>query len=312
MKVLLTGSRGFTGPYVRAMLEHAGHTVVGGVFDPLPDQALADDEVLLDIVDRDACRRIVDALRPDVIVHLAGIAFAAEQRVDPYYRVNVAGTEHLLRACLDVGHRPHKIVLVSSSMVYGTPAPDRIELDESAPLAPANHYAISKVAMEMIARTYFDRLPILIARPFNYIGRGQGIQFVTAKIVDHFVRRAPVIELGNIDVARDFSDVRDIAQAYVGLVESDAAGEVVNLCSGRAYPLQYVLDTLRAITGHAIEVRVNPAFVRANDPKLVRGSTERLDRLIGARTLHHIDATLEWMVEAEPRIARLAPLPAVA
>lgn len=296
MKVLLTGSRGFTGPYVRAVLEAAGHTVIGAVLENAMAAPLDVNEVALDVVDRDACRRVIDAHRPDVILHLAGVAFAAEKNVEPYYLVNVLGTENLLRACIEVGHVPHKIVLVSSSMVYGTPAQGQSEIDEDAPLKPANHYAISKVAMEFTARTYFDRLPILVVRPFNYIGRGQAINFVTAKIVDHFARRAPRIELGNLDVERDFSDVRDVAQAYLGLVESEAKSVVVNICSGRAYPLQYVLDTLRAVTGHPIEVTVNPAFVRANDPRLVRGSTLRLDALIGARALRDFDDTLEWMI----------------
>lgn len=312
MKVLLTGSRGFTGPYVRAVLEQAGHTVIGAVFESSFAQPLAADEVLLDVIDRDACRHVIDTQRPDVIVHLAGVAFAAETNVEPYYRVNVIGTENLLRACADVGHVPHKIVLVSSSMVYGKPEAGQIEIDETAPFRPANHYAISKVAMELMARTYFDRLPILIARPFNYIGRGQGIQFVTAKIVDHFMRRAPVIELGNLDVERDFSDVRDVAQTYLSLVESDAVGQIVNICSGSAYPLQYVLDTLRAVTGHPMAVTVNPAFVRANDPKLVRGSTTRLENLIGSRTLRHFDATLEWMIADAPVVSMRESVPATA
>ena len=313
MKVLLTGSRGFTGPYVRTALEEAGHQVIGAVFGgEILAGPLSDSEVVLDIVDRDACRKVIEALRPDVIVHLAGVAFAAEKVVEPYYYVNVIGTENLLRGCIDAGHVPQKIVLVSSSMVYGTPVPGQTEIDEMAPLRPTNHYAISKVAMEFMARTYFDRLPILVARPFNYIGRGQAINFVTAKIVDHFKRRAPAIDLGNLNVERDFSDVRDVAQTYRRLVESEAAGHVVNICSGQAYPLQYVLDTLAAITGHQITINVNPAFVRANDPKLVRGSTQRLDMLIGARDLHHFDETLEWMIDNEPVLATSNRLPAEA
>jgi nucleoside-diphosphate-sugar epimerase len=300
MKTLLTGARGFTGPYVRAELERAGHTVVGAVFDA----TLEAGEVALDISDLASCRAVIDRERPDVIVHLAGIAATQEVRAEPYYSINVIGTENLLRACRDVGHVPRKILLVSSATVYGVPVEGQLEIDEDSPLRPVNHYAISKLAMELMARTWFDRLPILIVRPFNYIGRGQTLDFVTAKIVDHFRRRAPVIELGNLDVARDFSDVRDVAATYLRLVEADAAGSVVNVCSGRASSLRRILDTLRSITGHSIDVRVNPAFVRLNDPKLVRGSTDRLDQLVGGRELHDLDSTLGWMIDevsAEPR-----------
>jgi len=293
MKTLLTGARGFTGPYVRAELERAGHTVVGAVFDA----ALEADEVALDISDLASCRAVIDRERPDVIVHLAGIAATQEVRAEPYYAINVIGTENLLRACRDVGHLPHKILLVSSATVYGMPVEGQFEIDEDAPLRPVNHYAISKLAMELMARTWFDRLPILVARPFNYIGRGQGLNFVTAKIVDHFRRRAQVIELGNLDVARDFSDVRDVAETYRRLIDTDAVSDVVNISSGQAHSVRYVLDTLTALTGHSIEVRVNPAFVRLNDPKVVQGATAKLDRLVGARVLRELDSTLQWLAE---------------
>lgn len=295
MKTLLTGARGFTGPYVRAEFERAGHHVVGAVFDA----PLESDEVSIDISDLASCRSVIDREQPDVIVHLAGIAATQELRAEPYYSINTTGTENLLRACGDVGHVPSKILLVSSATVYGTPTEGQIEIDEAAPLRPATHYAMSKLAMELMARNWFDRLPILVARPFNYIGRGQALNFVTAKIVDHFRRRASHIELGNIDVARDFSDVRDVAETYLRLVENaEAVSEVVNVCSGRAFSLQYVIDTLSAMTGHAIDLRVNPFLVRPDDPKLVRGSTHRLEELTGNRRLHELDSTLEWMIES--------------
>lgn len=170
MKTLLTGARGFTGPYVRAEFEQAGHTVVGGVFNA----ALGADEVALDISDLANCRAVIDRERPDVIVHLAGIAATQEVRAEPYYAINVVGTENLLRACRDVGHVPRRILLVSSATVYGVPVEGQVEIGEDSPLRPVNHYAISKLAMELMARTWFDRLPILVVRPFNYVGRGQG------------------------------------------------------------------------------------------------------------------------------------------
>lgn len=307
MKTLLTGARGFTGPYVRAELERAGHTVIGAVFEA----ALAADEVALDISDLASCRAVIDRERPDVIVHLAGIAATQEVRAEPYYAINVIGTENLLRACRDVGHVPRKILLVSSATVYGVPVEGQFEIDEDAPLRPVNHYAISKLAMELMARTWFDRLPILVARPFNYIGRGQGLNFVTAKIVDHFRRRAPLIELGNLDVARDFSDVRDVAETYRRLIDTDAVSGVVNVCSGQAYSLQYVLDMLQFSTGHSIEVCVNPAFVRLNDPKIVRGSTDKLERMVGKRILRDFTPTLQWLaadVEVEHSLEKAGAL----
>lgn len=293
MKILITGVRGFTGPYLRAELESAGHEVIGTVFDP----RTLTNESILDIHSLEACREVIARERPDVIFNLAGIAATNEVCTQPYYATNVIGAENLLRACCDVGHIPKKIILVSSSVVYGIPSEANFELSECAPLNPVNHYGISKLAMELVARTFFDRLPILIVRPFNYVGRGQGLRFVTAKIVDHFRRGAPLIELGNVDVARDFSDVRDVVGIYGKLMQTDAVSDVVNVCSGRAYPLRYLIDTLEAYTGHRLEVRVNPKFVRANDPKIVRGSTEKLSELLGPIVSREFDDTIEWMAD---------------
>jgi nucleoside-diphosphate-sugar epimerase len=292
MKTLLTGSRGFTGPYVRAELERAGHAVVGAVFDA----SIEANEVALDIADLASCRAVIERERPDVIVHLAGIAATQEVRAEPYYAINVIGTENLLRACWDVGHIPRKILLASSATVYGVPVEGQVEIDESAPLRPVNHYGISKLAMELMARTWFDRLPILIVRPFNYIGRGQTLNFVIPKIADHFLRRAPFIELGNVDIARDFSDVRDVAETYRRLVGSDAMSDIVNVCSGRAYTLRHAMEVFEEITGHSLEVRVNSLFVRENDPKLVRGATHKLDTMIGQRNLLDLDCSLQWLL----------------
>lgn len=278
---------------MRTELEHSGHIVIGTTRGAPVD----DREIQMNMQDIQGCRTVIEHERPDAIIHLAGIAFAQEVHTEPYYATNVIGTENLLRACAEVGHTPRKIVLASSSVVYGVPAEGQVEIDEQAPLRPVSHYGISKLAMELTARTWFDRLPILVVRPFNYIGRGQALNFVTAKILDHFRRRAPFIELGNLDVARDFSDVRDVAETYRRLIDIDAASDIVNVCSGRAYPLQNVIGTLEAITGHEINVRVNPAFVRPNDPKLVRGSTARLEQIIGKRHLREFNSTLRWMVE---------------
>ena len=169
-------------------------------------------------------------------------------------------------------------MLASSANVYGLPEGGPVE--ESAAPKPLNHYATSKLAMEHMARTYASRLPLVMTRPFNYTGRGQSEAFVVPKIVGHFARRAPVLELGNVDVARDFSDVRDVARMYRLLLERDIEpGTVVNLASGFAYSLKFVLEPLCASSGFEPEIRVNPAFVRPNDVPLLVGSTRLLDSL---------------------------------
>jgi nucleoside-diphosphate-sugar epimerase len=153
--------------------------------------------------------------------------------------------------------------------------------------------------MEYVARLYTERLPLVIARPFNYTGVGQDGTFLLPKIVNHVRHRAPVIELGNLDVMRDFSDVRTVVEYYARLLECPRSmGKILNVCSGRAYSLHAVVDIVRELSGHEFSVRVNPAFVRANEVKVLRGSRARLEQLVGPVDDIPLRETLRWMLEA--------------
>lgn len=146
--------------------------------------------------------------------------------------------------------------------------------------------------------TWFDRLPIVITRPFNYTGPGQDPKFLIPKIVNHFVRRASRIDLGNLDVERKFSDVRSVCRNYRLLLESAAAGEIFNVCSGRAYSLRYILDAMAKIAGYEIQVAVNSAFVRENKINHLAGYNKRLHQALGEESYPPIEETLRWMYEA--------------
>ena len=154
-----------------------------------------------------------------------------------------------------------------------------------------------------MARTWFNRLPILITRPFNYIGRGQGAQFLVPKLVDHFRRRAPVVQLGNLDVEREFLDVRSVAEVYVRLLESPLQSEVLNIASGVGRTLRSIIDDLTRITGHRIATEVNSALVRNNEVVRLVGSNERLIQAIGSLKPIDFEATLRWMLEARDEVA---------
>src|SRR5579864_1453344 len=287
-RALVTGVHGFTRAYVRDELLNAGYEVTGTLVG-----VAAPGERTLDITSLDECRRVIDELRPTHIVHLAAISFVAHDDALEMYRVNVLGTLNLLQACIDVGHRPDKILVASSANVYGNAAG---VVDESVTPAPVNHYAASKVAMEHLVRTWFDRLPIVMTRPFNYTGRGQSERFLVPKIVSHFVKRRPFVELGNLDVARDFSDVPTVARVYRSLLESGAESETVNVCSEKPYTLQDVLQMVRDASGHDLEVRVNPAFVRQNEVKTLVGSAVKLRSLVHDVEPVDFESTIKWMV----------------
>ncbi len=151
--------------------------------------------------------------------------------------------------------------------------------------------------MEHMARLWNDRLPIIIARPFNYTGRGQAEHFLLPKIVSHFRRNERRIELGNLDVARDFSDVRVVAFAYRKLIELAPAGETFNVCSGVAHRLDEVLLMMSEIAGYTIDVTVNPAFCRGNEIKTLVGNNTKLTRLIGESRHISLSETLRWMMQ---------------
>ena len=139
--------------------------------------------------------------------------------------------------------------------------------------------------MEEMAKTFFKRLPIIIARPFNYTGPGQKGNFLIPKLVDHFVKKKPFIELGNLNIEREFNDVLMIIDAYIKLLELGTASETYNVCSGQARSLQFVLNALKKITGHDIEIRVNPEFVRTSEVHRMVGNPEKLKNLFQSNGL---------------------------
>ena len=183
------------------------------------------------------------------------------------------------------------MLLASSANVYGNC--EASPITEAQPPAPVNHYAMSKLAMEYMARTYAGRLPIVITRPFNYTGPGQDVNFVIPKLLDHFARRAPAISLGNLDVEREFNDVQMVCDAYLQLLQHGDPGETYNVCSGQPYTLQHVIDLLTHITGHRIKVGVNPAFVRANEVHRLCGSPAKLQALLASKGRALDNPTLE-------------------
>ena len=287
--VLVTGAGGFTGRHLVPALRAAGYRVVGLGREGSP----ADTDVDCDLRDPRAVREAVAAVRPTHVVHLAALAFVAHADERAFYDVNLFGCLHLLDALHALPQGPRKVLIASSANVYGTPGVETI--DETVCPAPVNHYACSKLAMEHMVRTWFGRLPIVLARPFNYTGVGQSESFLIPKIVKHFTQRAERIQLGNLDVSRDFSDVRDVVSAYVALLESEVHSETFNVCSGRAVALREVLQMMTGLTGHAPRVEVDPALVRRNEIAVLRGSHQKLSRAVGFMPRHSLEQTLAWM-----------------
>ncbi len=279
MRLLVTGGQGFTGQHFVKAARDCGHEVI---------------TLQADLKDREAVRQQVLQVAPEAVVHLAAISFVGRADASAFYDVNVIGTLNLLEALTALEQPPCSILIASSANVYGNC--QQSPITEEQPPAPVNHYAMSKLAMEYMARTYLDRLPLFFTRPFNYTGPWQDKSFVIPKLVAHFAQRTEAVELGNLDVEREFNDVRFVCEAYLRLLQKAIPGEVYNICSGKPVTLKSVIELLGQITGHQLQVNVNPAFVRSNEIHRLCGSPAKLVSVVGDISSPDLVDTLRWML----------------
>lgn len=290
-KVLITGIDSFTGKHLSPYLEKSGYDVYGtSLFKSGAKQYKCDITVKNDIL------TVLQKVKPDYLIHLSGISFAAHGNNEDFYKVNTIGTTNILDALVELDINPSKIILASSATVYGNQG---IEvLDETLCPLPANHYGASKYAMECLAKNYFNKLSIIITRPFNYTGVGQAENFLIPKIVKHFKDKQEVIELGNLDVSREFNDISFVCEIYKKLLACDHHSEVINICSNRGIKLLDVIDIMNKIAEYKIKVKTNPKFVRKNEIKNLTGSSQKLFETIGYVKQNEFEDTLRKMFEA--------------
>lgn len=282
MRVLVTGEAGFTAHYVLPLLASAGHEAVGLDAD-LTQPAVVNERI----------RTLFghSGSAPQAVLHLGGVSFAPDGVDAHVYAVNTVGTTGLLTALSRTAHPPGRVVLASSAHVYGAREGC---LDEASPLAPVTHYGASKLAMELLARPFRD-LGIVIARPFNYTGVGQSERFLVPKLVQAFRHRQPELRLGNRHVARDFSDVRHVARAYLALLTVERPPPIVNFCSGRAVSIDSLLAFLEAETGYSPRVVTEAAFIRPDEVACQWGDPTVAESLVD-EPVPSIEDTLRWMV----------------
>ena len=291
-RLLITGIAGFTGKYLSEHFVAQGYDVFGTVIDGSEDE----NYFVCDLRDSDAVKSVIEKVQPTHVIHMAAVSFVGESNASLTYDVNVIGTCNILDGLSLLTTPPKKVILASSATVYGDQGCE--VLDESMCPKPVNHYGCSKLAMEQMASNYKCKLPIIITRPFNYTGVGQESHFLIPKIVSHYREGKKQIELGNLHVEREFNDIRDVCAMYSALLESDTAGETVNLCIGRGTALLSVIEMMDEIAGYQIEVSVNPAFVRPNEIKRLVGSSTKLETMIGEIPLRSFRDTLETMYNA--------------
>ena len=283
-RVLIFGIDSFTGKYLSSHLKNSGYSLFGT------------NRENCDIRQKQSIKKVLNEIEPDYIIFLSAISFPAHGNNQEFYEINTIGAINLLDVLVELDLRPKKVMLVSSATVYGNQGLEL--LDESLCPTPANHYGASKYAMESMAKNYFSKLNIIITRPFNYTGHGQADHFLIPKIVKHFKEKRKSIELGNIDVSREFNGIYYVCEVYAKLLESNHSSKVVNLASNRGIKLLEVIEMMEEIAGYKIEVKINPKFVRKDEIKRLTGSNKKLFGLIGEVKQRDFKLTLKDMFEA--------------
>lgn len=265
MRALVTGARGFVGPYLLDALRQARAEAFECDMAALPSA--------------------LESVKPTVIFHLAAQTFVPDALRAPLetYETNTMGTAKLAEAVRASGLEPApRILFTSSAEVYGARDLSEYPLRERLDLRPANPYGASKAAAEAIllgeARSFGT--DVVIARAFNHIGPGQKEHFVVASLAGQLARIAagapPQLLVGNLESARDFLDVRDVVAAYIALARHGERSEIYNVCSGGAVTIGDVLGELIRIAGVAVEVREDPQRLRSAETRLSVGSSEKL------------------------------------
>lgn len=283
-KALIFGVESFTGKYLQQAFEEIGIEVFGTTL-------LKNQKSDCDITKYDECSRIMKSIKPDYVVNLSGISFVPHGDYRQVYEVNFSGAVNVIKACEE--YAPNSsLLLISSGQTYAaldTP------IKESDSLELSNHYSVSKNAMESVAK--LSPLNVKIARSFNYTGVGQNVKFLIPKIVSHYKQKSTNIVLGDVDVFRDFSDVRDVVKAYVAILLSDSKSKIFNVCSNTSYSISEVLTFLNQESGYEIEVAQSKEFMRANVVSFMQGDNEKL-RALGWVPKYSFRDTLKWMLNA--------------
>lgn len=288
-KLLVTGLNGFVGRHLQALLEGAPSSwqlLESPAHDLL-------EPATLDAWLQDDC--------PDAVIHLAGQTFVPEAFRDPAQtiKVNLLGSLNLLQALKRRGFSG-TFLYVSSGDVYGQVAEDELPIRECRLPQPRNPYAVSKVAAELLCLQwgYVEPWRIMVARPFNHIGTGQGEAFVIPSMARQLIRvrrglQLARLEVGDVDVTRDFLDVRDVLKAYLALLERGQNGEIYNVCSGLELRVRDMITRLAELARVDVELVQDEARMRRAEQRRVVGCADKIQQETGWKPGVSITETLQ-------------------
>ena len=309
MRALITGAGGFVGKHLCTyLLAHTDWELMGTVYPQPVDDQSPDPRLRLryaDLRDPENVQALVGEVQPDYIFHLAAQSFVPTSFADPWDTLenNIRAELNLLEAVRRSG-RTVGFLVIGSNEEYGAPEPEELPQTEENPLRPNNPYAVSKVAQDFLGLQYHLAygLPVVRVRPFNHTGPGQSPRFVVPAFASQIARieaglQEPVMKVGNLDAARDFTDVRDIVRAYYLAATRGEPGEVYNLASGRPQSVRGLLEILLSYARVEIKVERDPDRYRPVDVPVVYGSAEKFHRLTGWAPQIPFEQTLRDVLE---------------
>jgi len=322
MRALVTGVSGFVGGHLAEHLIAKGDLVIGLSASGCWPAELAHLGKSLrierfDLVERDEAdlAELLRRKQPEVIYHLAAQSNPQGSLADPRatWTLNLGGSLNLLEA-IKVSEQKPRVVLVSSGVCYGNPPPEFIPVREDCPLRPNNPYAVSKAAVDLLGIQHYlaHGTNVVMVRPFNHAGPRQSARYVLAALALQVAEvesgRRDGVEVGNLDVIRDFTDVRDVVCAYRLLAQDGGPGEIYNLGSGQGTKIADAMEHLRSQAKVPVPVRIDAARMRPVDQPLLVANASKLRTAIGWEPRYSIEQTLDDMLEsARKAVARPTP-----
>lgn len=313
MRVLVTGADGFVGEHLVGELLDAGHEVSASTLTLPPtrdtlslEQLAAAEWKAADVRDHDALYRLIAAVRPEQIYHLAGFASGAlaRERAAQALAINAGGTVNLCEAVGAVREEfpdfDPRILVMGSGDAYGDAAVEDVPLEEHMRLRPVSAYGLSKAAQELAAHTYRRSrgMRMLVMRSFNLVGPGQASHFVVPNFCTQVAemvcgrQRERVLHVGNLDVERDFTDVRDGVRAFRMVMELDEPAAAYNVASGTAISIRRILEWILDEAGLEPEIVSDAERRRRGEVRRIRGDATRLREDTGWRPERDIESSV--------------------
>lgn len=299
MKAFITGINGFAGKYLAEHLLENGLEVYG--IDRNNTEVNGCEVEVCDILNKEKLVAVIKKVKPDYIFHLAALSSVKQSFSNPDMtkKVSVEGTRNLFDAVIAAQISPVFLV-VSSLQVYGTP--DTLPITEDAPLRPQSPYAESKVEQEKLCHEYFEKgLKIIISRSFNHTGPGQNAEFVWPSFAKQIAEiekgKRNELKVGNLDLEKDFSDVRDIVKAYLLAVQKCVPGEIYNICRGKPYKIGKLLEILKSYSSAEVKIVVYTERIRKIDVPVLYGDNSKFAKATGWKPAIKFEQTLKDILE---------------